>query len=57
MNGWLTTVFAPHRLRDTIDQMIAGQQATGDEAAAEAAAARIADANDLPRDWGRGMVA
>jgi site-specific DNA recombinase len=45
VNGWLTTVFAPHRLRDTIDQMIAGQQATGDEAAAEAAAARIADAN------------
>ncbi len=46
VNGWLTTpVFAPHRLCDTIDQMIAGQQATGDEAAAEAAAARIADAN------------
>src|SRR6266496_5338320 len=32
VNGWLTTpVFAPHRLCDTIDQMIAGQQATGED--------------------------
>jgi len=38
-------VFAPGRLNDTIDQMITAQQATGDEAAAEAATARIADAN------------
>jgi site-specific DNA recombinase len=45
VNAWLARVFAPCRLRDTIDQMMAGQPAATDTAAAEAATARIADAN------------
>jgi hypothetical protein len=46
VNGWLTSVFAPHRLRDTIDQMMGDQQATGDQvAAARVAEDKIADAN------------
>ena len=45
VNGWLTTVFAPHRLHHTVDQMITAQQATGDQAVVQAATDKIADAN------------
>jgi site-specific DNA recombinase len=45
VNGWLTTMFAPHRLRGTIDQMISAQQVTGDQAAAQTATDKIADAS------------
>jgi site-specific DNA recombinase len=45
VDGWLTTVFAPHRLCDTIDQMMADQHAAAADAAAEAATAQIADAS------------
>jgi uncharacterized protein YhaN len=45
VNNWITTVFAPHHLHDTVDQMMAGQQDSADNAAAEAATAKIADAN------------
>jgi site-specific DNA recombinase len=41
---WLTGLFAPGRLQHTIDQMTAAQDATGDDATAETARARIADA-------------
>ena len=45
VNDWLAIVFAPGHLPGTIDQMMAGQQAEGDTIAAEAATAKIADAN------------
>jgi DNA invertase Pin-like site-specific DNA recombinase len=45
VHRWLATVFAPGRLNQTIDQMMAGQQATTDNTAAEAATTKIADAN------------
>jgi site-specific DNA recombinase len=44
-NSWLATAFAPHRLPDTIDQIMAGQHAELDTTAATAATARIAEAN------------
>jgi site-specific DNA recombinase len=45
VNRWLTSAFAPGRLNETIDQMMAGQQTATDNAAAEAATTKIADAN------------
>jgi site-specific DNA recombinase len=45
VNGSQTTIFTPHRLRGTIDQMISAQQVTGDQAAAQAATGKIAEAN------------
>ena len=41
---WLTGLFAPGRLEQTIDQMTAAQDATGDDMAAETARAKVADA-------------
>lgn len=45
-----TAVFAPARLHETIDQMLAGQQDTIDTGAAEAAIAQI---EDIGRKMGR----
>ena len=45
VSGWLSTVFAPTRLPETIDRMMAGQHDATDTAAAEAARAQIEDAN------------
>ncbi|HEY6315875.1 MAG TPA: recombinase family protein [Streptosporangiaceae bacterium] len=44
VNTWLATAFAPARLSDTIDQIMAGQQAHADRPAAQAATARIEEA-------------
>ena len=41
---WLTGLFAPGRLEQTIDQMTAAQDAIGDDTAAATARAKIADA-------------
>ena len=41
---WLTGLSAPGRLEHTIDQMTAAQDAIGDDAAAETARAKIAEA-------------
>jgi hypothetical protein len=35
VNTWLAATFAPARLSDTIDQIVAGQQAHADRAAAQ----------------------
>jgi site-specific DNA recombinase len=45
VNGWLATVFAPARLPETIDRMMAGQHDATGTADAEAARAQIEDAN------------
>jgi hypothetical protein len=45
VNTWLAAAFAPARLSDTIDQIVAGQQAHADRAAAQAAMAKIEDAS------------
>src|SRR5262249_57789339 len=45
INSWLATAFAPHRLPDTIDQIMAAQHTETDTTAATAATARIAEAN------------
>jgi site-specific DNA recombinase len=41
---WLTGLFAPGRLEQTIDQMTAAQDGIGDDTAAETARAKVADA-------------
>jgi site-specific DNA recombinase len=45
VNTWLATAFAPARLSDTIDQIMAGQLVRADSTAAQAAMARIEDAS------------
>jgi site-specific DNA recombinase len=45
VNHWLASAFAPGCLNETIEQMMAGQQAATDNTAAEAATTKIADAN------------
>jgi hypothetical protein len=44
VNQWLATLFSPACVTDTIDQIMAGQQAQTDHAAVQAATARIKDA-------------
>jgi site-specific DNA recombinase len=45
VNTWLATAFAPARLCNTIDQIMAGQLVHADTTAAQAAMARIEDAS------------
>ena len=45
VNSGLATAFAPASLSDTIDQIMAGQQARADRMATQAATARIEDAS------------
>ena len=45
VNAWLATAFAPVRLSDTVDQIMAGQHAHTDRPAAQAAMARIEEAS------------
>jgi site-specific DNA recombinase len=45
VTGWLTTALAPGRLDETIDHMTAAQAAAEDTTQAEAAKAKMADAN------------
>jgi site-specific DNA recombinase len=45
VHRWLASLFTPERLHQTIDQMMAGQQTATDNAAAEAATTKIANAN------------
>ena len=45
VNSGLAAAFAPASLSDTIDQIMAGQQARADRMATQAATARIEDAS------------
>jgi site-specific DNA recombinase len=45
VNNWLAGLFAPSRLHQTIEQLMAAQDTQPSDAAAEAATAKVADAN------------